>query len=270
MTRMRLTLDRLEALAAQLSDNDLSIVATLSKLRLATAIQLERLHFREGSALTQARRARRSLERLTGLGVLIRLDRRIGGVRSGSAGFVYALGVAGQRLNGGRGPAGGRRIQRPWTPSIPFVAHILAVTELFVRLIEAEREGLVELLSFAAEPASWRRFVGPTGSSVTIKPDAHALVGQGDDELHFFIEVDRGTEGRATIAAKLRLYQQYWASGREQHQWGVFPGVLLMVPDHRRAQVITAECSRMPAHTWELFQTVVWDQAVAVMTGQLS
>lgn len=266
MTRVRLTVDRLEALAAQLSDNDLSIVATLSKLRLATTTQLERLHFRDGSALTQARRARRCLERLTELGVLVRLDRRVGGVRSGSAGFVYALGVAGQRLNGGRGPAGGRRIQRPWTPSLPFVAHILAVTELFVRLIEAERDGLVELLSFAAEPASWRRFVGPTGSSVTIKPDGHAVMGQNDDELHFFIEVDRGTEGRSTIATKLRLYQQYWSSGREQHRQGVFPGVLFVVPDQRRAAVITEECSRMPANTSDLFQTVVWDQAVAVMT----
>ena len=42
--------------------------------------------------------ARRALQRLTKLGLLATLERRIGGVRSGSDGLIYRLGPAGQRL----------------------------------------------------------------------------------------------------------------------------------------------------------------------------
>ncbi len=49
-------------------------------------------------AVSAARIARRVLARLTELGVLARLERRIGGLRAGSSGYVYYLGPAGQRL----------------------------------------------------------------------------------------------------------------------------------------------------------------------------
>lgn len=267
MTRPHLTLGRLAAISASLAPRDLEVVASLARLRLATSPQLERLHFAEGSRLTQARRCRRTLERLVGLGVLARLDRRIGGARSGSAGFVYALGAAGQRLNGGHGPAGGRRIRKPWTPSLPFVAHVLAVTELYVRLVEVERVGGVELLGYDAEPQCWRRFSAPGGGTAILKPDAYAVLGKGDYEEHRFIEVDRATESLTTIGTKLRAYRQYWMTGREQQARGLFPGVLFIVPDEQRRQHVLDECGRQPADAWQLFQVVVWQGAVSAMTG---
>jgi hypothetical protein len=266
MTRLHLTAGRAAAVAAQLSARDLDVVATLAALRLATTDQLQRVWFADGSPLTQARRCRATLERLVRLGVVTRLDRRIGGVRRGSASYVNALGVAGQRLHGGVGPAGRGVARRPWTPSLPFVAHVLAVTELYVQLVEAERQRTVDLIAYTAEPAAWRRFTGPTGASVTLKPDAYAVIGKGDVEEHRFIEVDRGTESLGTIAAKLRTYRQYWQSGREQHQRGVFPQVLFVVPDERRLQGVVDTCARQPADSWSLFQVVVWSDAVRIMT----
>lgn len=267
MTRTHLTATRLVDLAALLSDRDLNIVATLARLRLATTTQLQRLHFSDGSPLTQARRCRAVLERLVDLEVLARLDRRIGGVRAGSAGFVYSLGPAGQRLGGSHGPAGGRRVRRPWTPSLPFVAHRLAVTELFVALVERERLGAVELLGFEGEPRSWRSFTGPAGRVVTLKPDAYIATAMGEFEEHRFVEVDRATESLPTIAAKLRVYRQYWASGREQRHHGLFPGVLFVVPDERRADLIRGEYARLPEAAQALFEVTAWTQAIRVMTG---
>jgi hypothetical protein len=45
-----------------------------------------------------SRRARQSLASLVDRGVIARLPRLVGGVRAGSAGYVYTLDVAGSRL----------------------------------------------------------------------------------------------------------------------------------------------------------------------------
>ena len=75
----------LRRLAQQLSERDRLVLGSLQQLRLMQATQIERLHFREGSRLTQARRARATLARLHDQGLVSRLDRRIGGVHAGSA-----------------------------------------------------------------------------------------------------------------------------------------------------------------------------------------
>jgi Replication-relaxation len=167
-----LTEARVAELAERLTPTDQAIVATLDRVRPASGSQLERLHFTgNGTTETVSRRARRTLERLVTLRVLARLDRRVGGARAGSAGYLYALDIAGQRIASACGPAGGARIRRPWTPGNAFVVHQLAVTELYVRLREAEREQTCELVAFDAEPSCWRASPGSaavaSGSSPT-------------------------------------------------------------------------------------------------------
>ena len=88
-------------LREQLSGRDLAILGQVSDLRLMTARQIEAIHFpltEHDSARGAARARQRVLERLTRQGLLSRLERRIGGVRAGSAAFVYALGPTGQRV----------------------------------------------------------------------------------------------------------------------------------------------------------------------------
>ena len=46
-------------------------------------------------------------------------------------------------------------------PGLAFVRHTLAVTELYVRLREAERAGTLELLEFEPEPECWRSYPLP-------------------------------------------------------------------------------------------------------------
>jgi Replication-relaxation len=248
-----LTASRLAELASSLTPRDRAILVTLRRLRVATAVQLERLHF-EGVGV---RASRLALASLTQRRLVARLPRVVGGVRAGSAGYVYALDVAGWRL-----ADPGRRPVRPWPIGTAFLAHSLSVTELYVRLVEQERAGGPILAEFAGEPACWRSFAGPGGGRVWLKPDALAALRLGGFEDRWFIEMDRATESLATIARKCETYRRYWQSGVEQARTGVFPQVLWIVPDERRAGVVAEVCGRQPAEAWQLFAVATGSEAV--------
>ena len=157
-----LTMAAYRAALARLAARDLLLVRYVAELRFVSGEQLARLCF-EG---TTPHAARQGLLRLTRLDVLARLPRPVGGVRAGSAGFVYCLGPVGQRLAIERGWLPERRTRRPLAPGTLFVHHALMVSELHVRLIEADRRGDYELLTLQSEPACWRK-----GGSLTLKPD---------------------------------------------------------------------------------------------------
>lgn len=258
MTSHRITSARVADLASRLSDRDRAIVSSVAKLGLVSGQHLERLYFTPSQRGSSARACRRVLERLVALRVLARLERRIGGVRAGSSGFIYALDVAGQRLLW----ADAKRGTRPRTPSLPFLRHALSVTELFVTLTETARSGALELLSFTSEPRCHRSFAGPGGVRTMLRPDAYVRLGIGDYEDSYFVEVDLATESGPRIAAKLKDYRRYFASGREQERRGVFPRVLFLVPDERRKAFIAQIISREPAESWELFQVALLDRAI--------
>jgi hypothetical protein len=268
MSRQRITAAYVKQLEQQLSDRDLALVGTLDRLRCATTTQLQRLHVRDGSPATNARRIRSVLSRLVTLGVIARLDRAVGGVRAGSAAYVYSLAPAGQRLGAACGPAGGRRLRKPWTPSVAFLAHRLAITECYVELTEAFRDGQLELLAFDAEPLSWRRFAAPGGGFLTLKPDAFARLAVDEYEHAYFVEIDRATESLPTIGRKLALYRNYWKTGREQHRLrGLFPRVLFVVPDEAREAAIQERIAQQREGA-ELFAVVCEADALDAMTGK--
>jgi len=258
----RVSQQRLAAVRAGLSDRDRAILGDLARVRCLSARQVERLNFQEGSALTQARRSRRTLERLTRLGVLHRFERQIGGVRAGSAGYVYGLSALGQRLVDADGPAGGERRRSPWEPSTNFMAHVLAVSEVYVQLREAERRRELELLAFDAEPRSWRW--DSVSRSPVVKPDAFVAVGIGRYEERRFLEVDLGTESRPVLKRKAKAYVDYWDSGVEQHEHGVFPRVLFVTDSEQRKEVIVTVLGDLPAEAWTLFQVGEITQTLAL------
>lgn len=266
--RTRVTEASVAELVELLTPRERALVGSLDRLRLASVKQLERLHFTGESAPSNARLARQTLARLTERRVIVLLERRVGGVRAGSCGSVYALDVAGQRLATACGPAGGVRIRRPWSPGLAFIAHQLAVSELYVRLVEAARSGRLEVLDFDAEPASWRTFTGLGGARTVLKPDAFVRLGVGEFEDSYFVEVDRATHSGPSVARKLALYRRYWQTGREQHRRdGVFPKVLVLVPSEARRAALARVASGQPAESWPLFQIVRYDDALKVFGG---
>jgi Replication-relaxation len=254
---------RLAVLRRALSKRDQAVLDDLAHVRLLTVRQLQRLHLETGSSLTRARRTRATMERLHRLGVVTRLDRRVGGVHAGSAGHVYGLSSTGQRLTTGVGPAGGRRARRPWEPSLPFVDHLLMVSELYVRLREAERTSVISGLRFEAEPACWRRWTSVAGEQLIVKPDAYARFERGGYEHRFFIEVDRATQSSTVIRRKGMVYVDYFRSGVEQAHSGLFPRVLFVTTDDARRGQLVEALTRLDADDWQLFQAQTDAEAFA-------
>lgn len=254
MTRAYLTAGRVAELHRSLSDKDGAVLATLARVRVATGRQLARTCFADVSG----RRVREALASLEQRRLLARLPRPIGGVRAGSAGYVYALDVAGQRLSR---PKQGRP-RRVWPVGMSFLAHSLAITELYVQLVESERAGALRLVEFVTEPACWRPFPGAGGARVVLKPDAAMVAQLGRFEDHWFIEVDRGSEAWTTLARKCDLYRQYWQSGVEQAHTGLFPRVLWLVPDEHRRAALVGIIGRQPGEAWTLFAVALQVEAV--------
>lgn len=264
----RLSRKGLLLLADDLSARDRQVIELVGCFGVVSGKQVERLFFDAGSeAASNARLARRSLARLTERRVLVRLERRIGGVRAGSAGTVYRLGAVGDRLvrlwrgEGGRG----RTSQEPGRL---FVRHNLAVTETYARLREAERSGALELLAFDPEPASWRPFAGAGGRQV-LKPDAFARLGLGEYEDRYFVEIDCGTEGRGALAAKCRTYLAYFRAGIEQAEQRVFPRIVWITTTEQRVSLIVDVCAGLPAAAWPLFAVTTPERAKELFLGTL-
>jgi len=231
--QIRIGRQGLLALEERLSDRDRRILEHVSRLRLLHARQIQCLLFPEeqhSSASSAARCCRRVLGRLTEDGLLVRLERRVGGIRAGSASFIYAISPLGYRLIE---PTGKRRRLRE--PSLRFVDHTLAVSELVVAVTLRARDGAWELVEWQSEPTSWRDVV-TLGGTVVLRPDLFLVLAVGDYELRWFIEIDRATEHLPAITRKCRLYNTYYRSGTEQRHHQVFPRTLWIAPTERRAE----------------------------------
>jgi hypothetical protein len=222
------------ALRECLSERDLAILRQVAELRLVSARQIQAIHFPaagHGSQAAATRARQRAVARLIQGRLLTSLERRIGGVRAGSAGLVLALGVIGQRVLSLDGPR-----RRSYEPTSRFVDHTLAVAQLTIDVTLAARAGRVELLEHQAEPRCWREFAGFGGRRM-LRPDAFVALGVGDYELRWFVEVDRSSESLPTVLRKCQLYANYYQSGTEQaRSGGVFPRVCWSVPDEKRAE----------------------------------
>lgn len=255
---------RLEELRDELTGRELAVLGQIAELRFMTGAQVAAVHFPASDyaeAESAGRAARRTLQRLTVERLLVRLERRIGGRRAGSASYVYALGEVGQRLLGSDGP---RRRQRE--PSRYFLSHALAVTQFIVDLTAANRAKDVELLLLQTEPRCWRQVPTP-GGSTTLKPDAFVSVGRDDLAYDWFVEVDLGSEHLPTLLRKCALYESYYRSGIEQAKRQVFPRVLWLMHSEARVEKLARAIAIDKALTAKLFIVTTHEKAIAVAGG---
>jgi hypothetical protein len=246
----------------RLSARDRAIIRQVAELRLMSARQIQAIHFPlslHDNELAATRARQRVVTRLCRDRLLSPLQRRVGGVRAGSAGLVLALGPIGQRVL-----ANGGTRRRLYEPTLRFFDHTLAVSQLAVDLGVATRLGLMELLSFQAEPTCWREFAGLGGRRL-LRPDAFGVLGSGEYELRWFIEVDRASESLPVVVGKCRLYADYYQSGTEQANGGVFPRVCWIVPDERRVERVRAAIARDRRLPERLFVVTTSEQAVTVL-----
>jgi hypothetical protein len=262
-------------LKSLLVDRDHDVVASVEQYRLLTSRQIQRLHFDPAhpTPVAAARACTRTLTRLRDLGVLKTTERRVGGVRAGSSGFIWYLGPAGERLlrNTETEHRRGRRNYRE--PSRHFVDHTLAVAELGVQAIEAARDGGIEILQLQTEPASWQQSLSPHGTAQWLKPDLLLVTATADEECHRFVEADLASEHLPIIVRQCQAYEAYRASGRYQAAHGVFPAVLWVVPTQTRAAALrgaVAGTAARPASAGldpALFSVCTTDEYAATIRG---
>lgn len=247
----RLSQRRLAELAGELSERDRAVLAALRTAGVLSGSQLERLGFTDIAASARGRIRRRVLGRLVTVGLAVTLERRVGGVRAGSAGLLYVPSGAGQRLLGDESEGRSARYRTPATPGPLFLAHALAVSEIFVSTVEAVRRlPDVWLETFRVEAdARW-----PTGDGAgdVLRPDALAVLSRGNVEDVWWLEVDRGTESRPRLTAMLQRYLDFAGSG-EAGPRGVVPRVLVSVVDGRRLRIVRSLAGRLPEPAGELF-----------------
>lgn len=242
-------------------DRDLDLLRFVFEVGVADARQLERLAFPvdSGTPLSAARRARRTLARLSDHGLLTRLERRVGGVRAGSSGYLYQVATAGRQALGVPG-----RVR--FEPADRFIDHALAAAEVHVALVEAHRAGAIAQLTVGHERQALRRFATPSGIE-RLRPDLLVEVTSADGwELRWFVEIDRGTEHLSTILRKCLTYERYWRSGREADHHDVFPRILWSVPDHKRARAIETAIAQSRKVTSDLHRVATADETVGAIT----
>ncbi|HEX8080082.1 MAG TPA: replication-relaxation family protein [Jatrophihabitans sp.] len=257
--------ERADRLKAQLSARDLSVLFSLDAHRFLTTEQLIRFHFANHRTPAAAGRiCRRVLQRLFDFGLIEHLDRRVGGVRAGSASYVWRAGAVGDQLLRLLADDAGRPRARRKEPSLRWLEHCLLTAEVHLCLLDLARAGRVEVLSVVTEPRCWRRYTPMSGAPETLKPDLLAVTAQAEFEDHWFFEIDRATESLPTLLSKCAQYEDYRRSGQADD---VLPLVVWVVPDELHAAKLTAGITASRTLDPALYRVCTLASLPAVISG---
>lgn len=263
-----------EQLAERLSPRDWMILNTLDRLRLATGLQLERLHFAELSGRSRSVKRGQVLARLVDVGALVPLERLIGGGNRGSAKQRYTLDSGGRRLL--RLRAGDEslqvRVRRPRIPSDRLTRHTLAVSELYVELVERSRVDGFTVGDFQVEGnAYW-----PDGLGGWVKPDAIVLLERGKTIDYWWYEADMprhdsdlANESLPTIRSKCFAYLDFVRRGQLGPD-DVVPRVAFGEPTAKQRAAVQAVVDALPAPADSLFTVAELDKVTQVMLEELA
>lgn len=268
-TSKRVGRRQLGRIQRELSSRDLAIIASVAEHRFLTTRHIEVLHFFDhDSGLAGARACRRVLARLSHVGALDRLQRRVGGIRAGSASTIWLCTSVGDRLLSSGDTDGIRR--RKYEPSTAFLDHTLAIADVDVSLVLADRAGTLELVSVEPEPDCWRRFLGNSGGLETLRPDLFVVTATSEAEECVFLEIDLATESLPTILRKCQQYEHYRRTGHEQQQGGSFPRVLWLVPSQARRDKLAEAITGLRDVPSGMFAVELIAKAAAAVTAGAS
>ncbi len=253
-------------LASTLSTHHTTPLPHLARVRLLTGTQLDRLLAHpDTTPQATARHRRRIMTRLTDLGLVTTLARRIGGTRAGSAGHVYTLTPTGHRtlatLTDQPCPP---HVKKPATPSMLFLSHALAISDLYVHLTEASHSHEVTLSRFVTEPHCWQ----PTGHGDYLKPDAYCVLSTTTHRDCWWLEIDQATESLPRIRTKSCAYLDYLNHGGlgPDH---VPPRVLFTTPDQPRTTAINKIITTLSTPDSNLINTMTHTEATAYLITEL-
>ena len=112
--------------------------------------------------------------------------------------------------------------------------HALAIADVYISLLEAERAGQATIFAYATEPDSHIEF-----GSVYLKPDLYVDVGlkANGKRRAFWVEVDLGSERQKQVMEQITAYKMAFdASG--DYPLPLYPRVVFLAVDDERAQEI--------------------------------
>jgi hypothetical protein len=259
---MRLSREGLDQLRTHgLTERDFEIIASLDNCRLLTTNHIFRLHF-PNTDKTSYRSCTRTLDRLYKAKILNRVNRRIGGINGGSNSHIYGLGLIGARL------IGKNRLSHYSENISPyFIDHTLALSEIYVKLIE--NSGKYPIKDLQNEPYCWRSFTYGFGITEILKPDMYLQLINPKKKLEYywFIEMDMATTHTPAIRKKAEIYQKYFQSNVEQNKNNVFPRVIWIVPDKKRQESLNNALDKINKAGVALNVVVTQEDCLSALTG---
>lgn len=250
----------------RLTKRDYEVLSLLNRCRYATTKQLVELYFRENKPKTATRRANLLTKKLTNLGLIHHLNRRIGGVRAGSGSYVWHITHKGIKELREVEPSVKLKLKNRYEPSQNHLKHQLFVAQLFVELTALHLDGKILLETFFFEPKCWRSFA-TLFSHFTLKPDAFARVTIENFEDTYFFEADNATEHLGRVISKCKQYIAYFNTGIEQRENNIFPLVVWIVPDEKRKLAILNRIKENLDAYWELFEVLTLDEFPGFIQG---
>ncbi|MGH3707897.1 MAG: replication-relaxation family protein [Pseudonocardiaceae bacterium] len=255
----------LTQLAAELPARYTTPLPHLARVRLLTGAHLNQLLTHPDTAHdTTARVRRRIMTRLHQLGLVTTLHRTIGGTRAGSAGHIYTLTPAGHRflaiLTGQPPPP---RVRQS-APGVLFLAHTLAISDIYVRLIESSRTHDLTMSTFTTEPDCWQ----PTADGDYLKPDAYLVLATSTHQDCWWLEIDQATESLPRIRIKCRAYLDFLTHGGLGPD-DVPPRVLYTTPDAPRTHAIQEAIRKVSTRDSDLLCVTTHAEAHTFLINQL-
>lgn len=264
--RHRVDADVLQRISETMPERDREVLEHIARHRYLTTHQIQAFVFTNHSSNeSAARTTRHVLQRLERHALLRPLQRRIGGVRAGSAARVWQLAPAGARLLRDDGTT-----HRAHEPSPRFLAHCLATADLHVAIRQIGQTDRIDHVSVQCEPDCWRRYTGHGGEPRWLQPDLATEIATNDYVDRWFLEVDMGTESLPTLLRKCGQYESYRASGIEQHDHGAFPLVLWVFTRAERADKLRAAVLRSPRLSPQLYRFTTFNDFASVIQESLS
>lgn len=252
----------------EITSKDLDILNLLRRCRYATTKQLVSLFFNDSQhQRTAFRRCNLATKKLKELGFIDHLERRIGGIRSGSGSYIWTIRFKGLKYLKQLDPTILLKYRNRYEPTFHQVEHQLAITQVFVSLKALETKNILSVEKFSFEPQCWRNYTTLVYSNKTLKPDAFTKVVLQEFEDSYFIEVDNSTEHLGRIIAKCKQYITYFNTGIEQRETEIFPFVLWIVPSDKRKETIQHRIKEDLENYWELFLVVTLDDFPAFIQG---
>lgn len=255
----RISKRQLLGIDSRLGERDRQLLAAVQQYRYLMTGQMQRLLFTDAANPSAGlRAASRNLKKLSELGLINSLSRRIGGVRAGSGSFIWHLTHAGERLlrlHDNRAFP----VRRHCEPSPYFLAHTLAVAEIAIKFTEICREHEPQITALQLEPECWRAY-SSAGVSLSLKPDLYAATTTEEYEDRYFIEVDLDTESPAKIIEKCQKYHAYYRSGLEQEESEMFPLTVWIVPSDSRKEKLIRHLKKAFDKQAKLFAIITCDE----------